>query len=72
MALEILDLKGPGTTACRVGVSGGTTARYRAGWEATAACECDNELPTINCNGFGVRAVPVSALLDLADERAGG
>lgn len=54
MAIEIVDLGGPGTTAC--GHVAGQANRYRAGWEAESACNCDPGFSdTVNCAGFGVR-----------------
>lgn len=50
LAIEIVDMKGPGTTTCSG--NGGTT-RFRAGWEAKSPCVCDNSQKTINCKGFG-------------------
>lgn len=50
-AIEIVDLKGPGTTTCSG--NGGQT-RFRAGWEAKSVCDCDNSQKIINCKGFGV------------------
>merc|ERR1712232_1388635 len=40
LAIEIVDLKGPGTTTCSQTNSGNT--RFRAGWEAKSVCTCDN------------------------------
>ena len=51
MALEILDLGGPGTTACGQEASG--VGRYRAGWQAAAPCDCDNTMEFVNCAGVG-------------------
>lgn len=53
MAIEIVDLGGPGTTSCGQDASG--QSRYRAGWEAASSCDCDNSEPTVNCAGFGIR-----------------
>jgi len=52
LAIEIVDVKGPGTTTCSQRMSGPT--RFRAGWEAKHACTCDNSKSTINCHGFGL------------------
>merc|ERR1719326_376141 len=57
MAIEIVDLGGPGTTACAQESSG--VNRYRAGWEAASPCDCDNDWDadhTVNCAGFGMRS----------------
>jgi hypothetical protein len=53
LAIEIVDLKGPGTTSCSQTNSG--TTRFRTGWEAKSVCVCDNTEPNINCAGFGVK-----------------
>jgi len=52
LAMEIVDLKGPGTTTCSQTISGPT--RFKSGWEAKSVCNCDNSQNTINCNGFGL------------------
>jgi len=57
MAIEIVDLGGPGTTACAQESSG--VNRYRAGWDAASPCDCDNDWDadhTVNCAGFGMRS----------------
>merc|ERR1719329_192562 len=56
MAIEIVDLGGPGTESCGQKSSGQN--RYRAGWEAASTCDCDNTQTTVNCAGFGMRAGP--------------
>jgi len=53
LAIEIVDVKGPGTTTCSG--NGGLT-RYRAGWDAKASCICDTTQKTINCKGYGINA----------------
>jgi len=50
LAIEIVDLKGPGTTTCSG--NGGQT-RFKSGWEAKSTCYCDNSQKIINCKGFG-------------------
>jgi len=51
MAIEIVDLGGPGITTCS-GESGKT--RFRAGWQAKYECMCDNARTAISCEGFGL------------------
>jgi len=51
MGIEIVDVRGPGRHSC----SGyGGASRFRAGWEAKSQCNCDDNLHTINCAGFGM------------------
>lgn len=54
MAIEIVDLGGPGTTTC-----GSDT--YRAGWEAQAPCYCDQSWTTVNCDGYGMQGPGMSS-----------
>jgi len=56
MAIEIVDLGGPGTNSCGMSFQGGTSgkSRYRAGWEAKYECDCDNTQKTVNCKGYGI------------------
>jgi len=56
MGIEIMDLGGPGIFTCGQ-IFSGQSRRYRAGWEAASPCECDNNLQTVNCAGFGNRSV---------------
>jgi len=51
MAIEIVDLGGPGMTTCS-GNSG--TTRFRAGWQAKYECKCQNDQSSINCEGFAL------------------
>lgn len=51
LALEIVDVHGPGRETCS-GKSGPT--RFRAGWEAQYECNCDGSQKAINCAGFGL------------------
>jgi len=51
MAIEIVDLGGPGFTSCS-GSDG--KSRFRAGWQAKYDCVCDNSKTAINCEGFGL------------------
>jgi hypothetical protein len=53
LAVEIVDLKGPGMDTCSQSNSGKT--RFRTGWQAKHICYCDNSEEVINCNGFGVK-----------------
>lgn len=55
-AIEIMDFHGPGMFSCGQ-ISSGQSRRYRAGWEAASLCDCDNTQKTINCAGFGIRAL---------------
>jgi len=60
MAVEIVDLGGPGTTSCGMEFKGGASsgkARYRAGWEAKHECTCDNRQTTVNCKGYGINFI---------------
>jgi len=50
LAIEIVDVGGSGTHTC--GGPGGKT-RFRAGWEASHDCDCNNNDKVINCKGFG-------------------
>lgn len=56
MAIEIVDLGGPGTTSCGKSFGAATSgvSRYRAGWMAKNTCTCDNKQKTVNCNGYGM------------------
>merc|ERR1712216_778894 len=57
MAIEIVDLGGPGTTSCGIKFPNGATsgtARYRAGWDAKNVCTCDTSQKTVNCKGYGM------------------
>jgi hypothetical protein len=54
LALEIVDLKGPGTHSCSQVTAAGPT-RFKAGWEGKTVCNCDNAFTTINCDGYGMR-----------------
>jgi len=53
IALEIVDVRGPGTASC--GGPGGV-GRFRGGWLAKAPCNCDLKQKTINCAGFGINS----------------
>jgi hypothetical protein len=44
-AVEIVDVKGHGTSPC--------ASNYKAGWEASQTCNCDSSLQYANCKGFG-------------------
>jgi len=57
MAIEIVDLAGPGGYACSEQFPNGATegwSRFRAGWEGKYKCYCDNNQKAINCKGFGM------------------
>jgi len=57
MAIEIVDLGGPGTHSCGMAFPNGATSgksRYRAGWAAQNSCICDNTQKTVNCQGYGI------------------
>jgi len=44
-AIELVDVAGHGTSPC--------ASNYKAGWEASKACNCDSSLKYANCKGFG-------------------
>jgi len=50
LAVEIVDIEGPGTKTC--GGDDGLV-RFKAGWAASANCYCDNSLTVLNCKGYG-------------------
>merc|ERR1712217_958081 len=43
-AIEIVDLHGNGKTPCG--------SSYRAGWEASSSCNCDEHKKFANCEGY--------------------
>jgi len=43
--IEIVDVKGSGKTGC--------ASNFKAGWEASASCNCDSSIEYANCKGFG-------------------
>jgi hypothetical protein len=54
LAIEIVDVRGPGREACS-GMGGSMDmSRWRAGWEAKNQCWCDTNLDTLNCKGYGM------------------
>jgi len=54
LAIEILDFRGPGRESCSGWGGALPMSRFRAGWEAKNECNCNSNLDTINCQGFGM------------------
>jgi len=55
LALEIVEVHGPGRMTCSGYGGVMRKSRLRAGWEARSQCECDPNDDIINCKGFGMR-----------------